>query len=71
MTDPATFAVIALQHLGYRQGDQLAVGQQGRTATPDTSRNHVIVDQHIQCSQEGVQFFGHTLILNALRPRLR
>jgi hypothetical protein len=71
MPDPAPFAVIPLQHLGHRQGDQLAVGQQGRPATTDTSRHHMIVDQHIQCSQEGVQFFAHTLILNALRPCLR
>ncbi len=71
MADPATFAVIALQHLGHCQGDQFAVGQQGLTAATDASRNHVIVDQHVQCGQEGVQFFRHTLILNALRPRLR
>jgi hypothetical protein len=71
MADPATFAVIALQHLGHRQGDQFAVGQQGRPATTDASRNHMIVDQHVQCGQEGVQFFAHTLILSALLPRLR
>jgi hypothetical protein len=69
--DPATFAVIALQRLGHRQGDQLAVGEQGRPATTGVSLHHMIVGQHVECSQEGVQFVGHTLILNALRSHLR
>jgi hypothetical protein len=70
MPDPATFAVIPLQHFGHRH-DQFAVGEQGRPATTDPSLNHMIIDQHVRCGQEGVQFFAHTLILNALLPRLR
>jgi hypothetical protein len=33
--------------------------------------HYVVVDQDLQCGQEGVQFFAHTLILNALLPHLR
>jgi hypothetical protein len=50
---------------------QLTVGGQGCSATTDASFHHVIVDQHVQCCEEGVQFFRHTLILNALRPPSR
>jgi hypothetical protein len=37
---PPAFAMIPLQHLGHHQGDQLAVGQQGRTT--DASLRHVM-----------------------------
>lgn len=63
---PAPLAVVAQQHLRHRQGDQLTVGQQ-RLATPTRARrHHMVVDQHVQCGQEGVQFFAHTSILNAV-----
>jgi hypothetical protein len=28
----------------------------------------MVIDQHVQCGQEGVQLFAHTLILDALLP---
>jgi hypothetical protein len=71
VSNPAAFAVIAPQHLGHRQGDQLAVGEQRCPATTSASLYHVIVDQHVQCAQEGVQVSSHILILNALRPHPR
>jgi hypothetical protein len=71
MADPATFAVIALQHLSDRQGDQFTVAEQGLRAMTGASRHYVIVDQHVQCGQDGVQFFPHALILNTLRPHPR
>lgn len=71
MTDPATFGVIPQQHLGHRQREQLAIGQQRLTAPPRSGPGDVIVDQHVKSGQEGVQFFRHTLILNTLLPPLR
>jgi hypothetical protein len=54
MPDPAAFAVIAQQRLGHGQGDQLAVGQQGLASPSSARRDHVIVDHHVECGQEGV-----------------
>ncbi len=28
----------------------------------------MVINQHVQCCQEGVQFFRHTLIMNTLLP---
>ncbi|CAM3902957.1 hypothetical protein KIPE111705_30715 [Kibdelosporangium persicum] len=66
MPDPAPLAGVPQQHLSHGQGDQLAVGQQRPTAASGAGWYHVIVDQHVECGQEGVQFFRHTLILNTL-----
>jgi hypothetical protein len=50
----------AQQHLSHRQADQLSVGQPFRLARPaPAQRDHMIVDLHIQCGQEGVQVWRH------------
>jgi hypothetical protein len=68
--DPPALGGEAEQHLRHRQRQQLAVGQLRSSAASSPGRHHMIVDQHVQCGQEGVQFFRHTLILNTLRPLL-
>jgi len=65
--DPAAFATEPEQRLGHGQREQLAVAQQGRTAASRAWSHDVVVDQHVEFGQEGVQFFRHTLILGALR----
>ena len=48
------------QHLGHRQAHQLGIGQPFRLARPaPAGRDHVVVDLHIQCGQEGVQVWRH------------
>ena len=50
----------AQQHLRHRQAHQLGVGQLLRLAGPAPARwDHMIVDLHIQCGQEGVQVCCH------------
>jgi hypothetical protein len=66
VADPAAFAVEPEQDLGHGEGDQFAVAQQGLAAASGAWRHDMIVDQHVQFGQEGVQFFRHTLILGAL-----
>jgi HTH-like domain len=65
--DPSSFTVETQQHLGHRQTQQLTVGQLGPPAATMARFNHLIIDQDIQFSQEGFQFFRHKLSVGALR----
>jgi hypothetical protein len=58
---PVMLAAGAQQHLRDRQAHQLSIGQLFRLA-PATAdgRDHMIVDLHIQCGQEGVQVVRHS-----------
>ena len=48
------------QHLRHGQAHQLGVGEFLRPARPALGRgNHMIIDQHIQCRQEGFQVCSH------------
>ena len=50
----------AQQHLRHRQAHQFGVGQLLRMATPTLARgDHMVVDQHVQCRQEGVEVCSH------------
>ena len=68
MADPPPLTRETLQYLSYRESDQLTIGQLGPTPAPSAGRYHMVIDQHVKCRQEGVQFFRHTLILNTLLP---
>ena len=52
--DPAAFTVEPKQHLGHGETDQFTVGQLWSAPTADTRWDHMIVDEHVECSQEGV-----------------
>jgi hypothetical protein len=67
--DPAAFTIETKQHLSHGKTDQFTVSQLRSTPTTDTRWNHMVIDEHIECCQEGVQFFAHTLILDTLLPR--
>ncbi len=54
MPNPAAFAVVTQQYLGHRQAHEFAVGQFGSATTAGTGWRHMVVDQHVQCGQEGV-----------------
>jgi hypothetical protein len=48
------------KHLRHRQADQLGVGQPFRLTCPGRPGNdHVVVDLHVQCDQEGIQVWSH------------
>jgi len=50
----------AQQHLRHRQAHQLGIGQLLRPPRTAPARgDHMIVDQHIQCRQEGVEVCSH------------
>jgi hypothetical protein len=50
----------AEQHLRHGQAGQLGIGQLLRPARPALAGgDHVIVDQHVQCRQEGFQVCSH------------
>jgi len=50
----------AQQHLRYGQADQLGIGELLRLPTARLARwDHVVVDLHVQCGQEGVQVWRH------------
>jgi hypothetical protein len=57
---PAVLAVYAEQDLGHGQGQQLGVAESGTTSPTPACRNHMIVDLHIQCGQEGVEVVRHS-----------
>jgi hypothetical protein len=45
----------AQQHLRHRQAHQLGIGQPlGMTRPPPVTADHMIVDLHVQCDQEGI-----------------
>lgn len=54
MADPASFGVESQQDLGDCQGDQFAVAQFGSTAPARARWHHMVVEEDVQCSQEGV-----------------
>jgi hypothetical protein len=58
--DPAVLAVEPEQYLRDRQTDQLGVGQPWPAAPALACWNHMIVDLHIECGQEGVQVVPHS-----------
>jgi hypothetical protein len=58
--DPAPLAVDFQQHLRDRQTDQLGIGQSWPAAPALACRNHMIVDLHMECGQEGVQVVRHS-----------
>ncbi|MBP2051256.1 hypothetical protein J2Z21_004227 [Streptomyces griseochromogenes] len=62
---PAGLAVKAQHRLGHGQGDQFRVGQPGRPAAPPRGLQ-MVIDMHVQCGQEGVQFGRHNLMLDTL-----
>lgn len=66
--DPASLAGETLDHLSDRERDQLTVGQLGSASPARARRHHMVINKHVECRQEGVQFFRHTLILNTLHP---
>ncbi len=57
---PVMLAAGAQQHLGHRQAHQLGVGQSFRLARAVLAgTDHVIVDLHGHCDQEGIQVWRH------------
>jgi hypothetical protein len=58
--DPTMLAIDTQQYLRDRQTHQLGVGQPWPVAPALAGRNHVIVDLHIECGQEGVQVVRHS-----------
>jgi hypothetical protein len=69
VADPAAFLVIAQHDLRDREADQFTVGELGPVATTGARRDDVVVDQHVECGEEGVQVFRHRLIMNTLLLR--
>jgi hypothetical protein len=55
---PAAFGVIAEQHLGHGQADQLGVRQPGAAARPAAGL-HQLIDGDIQCDDEVVETGVH------------
>jgi hypothetical protein len=53
-TDPAVLAVKPEQDLGHRQTNRLSISQPGTASPPTARRCHIVVDLHIQCSQESI-----------------
>ena len=57
---PVVLQPRAQQHLRHRQAHQLGIGQLLRPARATPARgDHMVVDQHIQCRQEGVEVCSH------------
>jgi hypothetical protein len=67
--NPATFVGVAQKDLRDREADQFTVGEFWSMSSAGTGRDYVVIDQHIECGEEGVQVVGHTSILNTLHPR--
>ena len=65
---PAPFVVVTQHDLGDGEAGEFTVGEIGSVSAPGTGRSDVVVDQHVECRQKGVQLIGHTLILNTLLP---
>ena len=70
MTDPAALVGVAQQDLRNRETDQFTVGEIGSVSAAGAWRDDVVIDQHVECGQEGVQVFRHTLIVDTLPPYL-
>jgi hypothetical protein len=57
---PVMLAAGAQQDLRHRRAHQLGIGQFLRLASPaPTGRDHMVIDLHVQCGQEGIQVWGH------------
>jgi hypothetical protein len=54
MPDPAAFTVETQQHPGHRKTDQFTVSQLRPTAAAGPRWDHTVVDEHVECGQEGV-----------------
>jgi hypothetical protein len=52
--DPAAFTVETKQHLGHSETDQFTVSQHRSAPTTDTRWDHVVIDEHVECREEGV-----------------
>jgi hypothetical protein len=57
VADPASFVVVTEQDLGYCEADQFTVGEIGSVSAAGAGRDDVVIDQHVECGQEGVQVF--------------
>jgi hypothetical protein len=68
VANPAAFVVVTQHDLGYGQADQFTISEIGTVAPTCAGRDYEVVDQHVQCGQEGVQVFRHTLIMDTLLP---
>lgn len=57
---PQELAVVGhgQEHLGHRQGDELGVGDEGRTSA-SAPAGQEIVDAHVKCDDEGVEVGVH------------
>ena len=74
--DPAPLAGDAQQVLGDRHAGQLGIRQRGLSSRPVITRpaqrgQHVIIECHVECGQEGVKVVRHKTIFGALRLTFR
>jgi len=53
---------------GHREADQFAVGEVGSVSTAGAGWHDVVIDQHVECRQEGVQLVGHNIDLGHPPP---
>jgi hypothetical protein len=58
--------VVAQHDLGDREADEFTVGEIGSVSPAGARRDDVVIDQHVECREEGVQVVGHTSILDTL-----
>jgi hypothetical protein len=68
MPNPAAFTVKTKEHLGHGKTDQFTVRQLWSATTAGTGRHYMVVDEDVECGQEGVSVFTHTLIMDTLLP---
>ena len=59
-TQPACLRGAIQHHLRYGQADQLRVGEPLGPSWPTTfGRQNLVIDEHVQCGQEGVEVSSH------------
>jgi hypothetical protein len=59
-SNPVVLRAEAEQDLGHCQTDQLGIGEPLRASRPPPGvRDDMVVDQHVQCDQEGVEVCSH------------
>jgi hypothetical protein len=68
MANPASFVREAQQRLSDGEADQFTVGEIGSVTSTGAGRDDVVIDQDIECCQEGVQFFAHNFDLGHPPP---
>jgi len=54
MPDPAALTIETKQHLSHSKTNQFTVSQPRSAPTTDTRWNHMVIDEHVECCQEGV-----------------